>query len=134
MTFALSVASDKYQDVINSGAFSSERLALAGEMLLVGVGMVFAVLAVLWIVLTMFKFVFAKPEKKAAPAPQKVEVTEPVAEAPAVEEATDDGELIAVITAAVAAYIASEDPQVAQSGFRVVSFRRANGGRAWNSK
>lgn len=115
------------------GAFSPERLALAGQVTLIGMGMVFSVLAILWAVLAIFKQIFAKPApaKKAEPAP--VAAPAPVVEE-AVEEVSDDGELIAVITAAVAAYIESEDPAMAQSGFRVVSFRRANGGKAWNAK
>ena len=118
------------------GAFSPERLALAGQMTLLGMGMIFAVLATLWGVLAIFKLIFAKPEKKKAkPAPEApkaepVVVPEPVV-APA---ATDDAELIAVLTAAIAAYEASLGNEVAPGGFRVVSFRRANGGKAWNSK
>ena len=118
------------------GAFSPERLALAGQMTLLGMGMIFAVLSILWGVLAIFKLIFAKPEKKkakpapAAPKAEPVVVPEPVV-APA---ATDDAELIAVLTAAIAAYEASLDNEVAPGGFRVVSFRRANGGKAWNSK
>ena len=118
------------------GAFSPERLALAGQMTLLGMGMIFAVLAILWGVLAIFKLIFAKPEKKkakpapAAPQAEPVVVPEPVV-APA---ATDDAELIAVLTAAIAAYEASLGNEVAPGGFRVVSFRRANGGKAWNSK
>ena len=117
------------------GAFSPERLALAGQMTLLGMGMVFAVLAVLWGVLVIFKMIFAKPEKKVKPAPAAPKA-EPVVEpepvvAPA---ASNDAELIAVLTAAIAAYEASLGNEVAPGGFRVVSFRRANGGKAWNSK
>ena len=116
------------------GAFSPERLALAGQMTLLGMGMIFAVLSLLWGVLAIFKLIFAKPEKKvkAAPAPktEPVVVPEPVV-APA---ASNDAELIAVLTAAIAAYEASQGNEVAPGGFRVVSFRRANGGKAWNSK
>ena len=116
------------------GAFSPERLALAGQMTLLGMGMIFAVLSALWGVLVIFKMIFAKPAKKvkAAPAPkaEPVVVPEPVV-APA---ASNDAELIAVLTAAIAAYEASLGNEVAPGGFRVVSFRRANGGKAWNSK
>ena len=115
------------------GAFSPERLALAGQVTLIGMGMVFSVLAILWAVLAIFKRIFAPaaPVKKAEPAPI---VAAPAPAEETVEAVSDDGELVAVITAAVAAYIASEDPAMAQSGFRVVSFRRANGGKAWNAK
>ena len=101
---------------------------------LFGMVMIFAVLSILWGVLSLFKFFFVKPEKKVEKsAPVEVKA-EPVVESAPVVASTNDDELVAVITAAVAAYIASEDPAVAQNGFRVVSFRRANGGRAWNSK
>ena len=115
------------------GAFSAERLALAGQMTLLGMGMVFAVLALLWGVLAVFKLIFAKPApKKVAEAPKSapVVVPEPVVEV----EQTDDTELIAVLTAAIAAYESANGNEVAPGGFRVVSFRRANGGKAWNSK
>ena len=116
------------------GAFSPERLALAGQMTLLGMAMIFAVLSALWGVLAIFKLIFAKPEKKVkaapAPKPEPVVVPEPVV-APA---ASNDAELIAVLTAAIAAYEASQGNEVAPGGFRVVSFRRANGGKAWNSK
>ena len=38
------------------------------------------------------------------------------------------------MSAAIAAYEASNGNEVAPGGFRVVSFRRTNGGKAWNSK
>ena len=117
------------------GAFSPERLALAGQMTLLGMGMIFAVLSILWGVLAIFKLIFVRPDKKKvkaapAPKPEPVVVPEPVV-APA---ASNDAELIAVLTAAIAAYEASQGNEVAPGGFRVVSFRRANGGKAWNSK
>ena len=114
------------------GAFSAERLALAGQMTLLGMAMIFAVLSLLWGVLTIFKFIFAKPApKKVAEAPKPAAV---VAEPVVVEEQTDDTELIAILTAAIAAYESANGNEVAPGGFRVVSFRRANGGKAWNSK
>lgn len=117
------------------GAFSAERLALAVQMTLIGMGMIFAVLGLLWGVLALFKFVFAKPAVK--PKAKSDPVVEPnhVEEiAPTSVGGDSEEELVAVITAAIAAYIASEDPDAYQEGFRVVSFRRTNGGRAWNSK
>lgn len=117
------------------GAFSPERLALAGQMTLIGMGMIFAVLALLWGVLAIFKIVFAKPEpKKAKPVAEVKTAPVAVVEPEPVAAEQNDDELIAVITAAVAAYIADEEPGAYQGGFRVVSFRRANGGKAWNAK
>ena len=48
-------------------------------------------------------------------------------------DAQDDGQLIAVITAAVAAMIESEYKDEFSGGFRVVSFKRSAKG-AWNRK
>ena len=117
--------------------FSGDAIKYALEMTLLGMGMIFSVLAILWGVLAIFKLVFARPkkEKKNSEAPKSepaVNVTaEPVA---APVAATDDSELIAVLTAAIAAYEAEQNPNAAPANFRVVSYRRANGGRSWNAK
>lgn len=129
--YALSVSADtKYE------AFSGAAWAKAAEVTLLGMGMVFAVLLILWGVLAIFKLVFKKDTKapaEKATAEEKTAAPTPVTTA--APAAVDDGELIAVITAAVAAYRASEEGTDASEvgGFRVVSFRRANAGRAWNS-
>ena len=128
--YALSVSSDtKYT------AFSADAWAKAAEVTVLGMGMIFAVLAILWLVLAVFKNIFAKDTAKGQ-KPEKKEPT-PVAEPEpiAVTPQTDDGELVAVISAAIAAYRASEEGVTGEAvnGFRVVSFKRAAGGRAWNS-
>ena len=136
------VLSPKYMAPVESteaeedlgGPFSVARLIKAGLMLLQGMGMVFLVLAILWIVLILFKKLFYKDEAKKTKdakdiAPVTVEPTQPVAPAP-----TDDGQLIAVITAAVAAAIESDEDLSNQfaGGFRVVSFKKKNGKTSWN--
>ena len=86
------------------------------ETVLLGMGVVFSVLIILWAVLSVFKFIFYKPatvEKKPEPT-----LVQEIAEAPAVPE-TDDAELVAVITAAIASML-----DAPQTSFRVVSFRR----------
>ncbi len=119
-------------------AFDSERLVLAGQVTLIGMLMIFAVLSVLWIVLAISKQIFAKPTQTAKPAPAPKAAPSPkVAPAPAAPSpaSTNDAELVAVLTAAVAAYMASENPNaVSTTAFRVVSYRRTNGGRPWNTK
>ena len=114
--------------------FSGEAWKYALEMTLLGMGLIFAVLGVLWAVLLLFKVVFAitKKEDKKVEAPKVVE-TPKVESAPA-PAATDDTELIALLTAAIVAYESENGNDVDPSSFRVVSFRRTNGGRAWNSK
>ena len=120
------------------GAFSPERLSYAGEMTLLGMLMVFSVLAILWVVLSLFKVLFAKntdTPKTHKADDEAVQVTAPAANVEQPVSSTNDDQLVAILTAAVAAYISSEEPSAAYSGgFRVVSFRRADGKRSWNSK
>lgn len=113
------------------GAFSPARLQKAGLMIIQGMGMVFLVLAILWLVLLIFKKVFYKDpnaaKKAAEPAPASTPA--PVASAPA-----NDDALVAAITAAVATYIESDPALSSQfaGGFRVVSFKKKNGKTSWN--
>ena len=117
--------------------FSAEAWLYALEMTLLGMGMIFVVLAILWGVLAIFKLVFARPAKetkakKEAPAATEAPKVE-VASAP-VTASTDDAELVAILTAAIVAYESQNNPDVTPANFRVVSFRRTNGGRSWNAK
>jgi sodium pump decarboxylase gamma subunit len=116
--------------------FSGDAIKYALEMTLLGMGMIFAVLGVLWGVLAIFKLVFARPKKeKKAVEVKSEEKAEPTVEAvPVPVETTDDGELIAILTAAIYAYESENNPEAPVGNFRVVSYRRANGGRSWNAK
>ena len=129
MYYALSANVDtKYK------AFSGEAWAEAGKVTLLGLGMVFAVLALLWLVLSVFKLLFVKnTAKKPAQNIEKAPAAE--AEPAPAEATTDDDALIAVITAAITAYRSSEEgmDSAEANGFRVVSFKRAGKGRSWNS-
>ena len=121
--------------------FSADAWEYAGQMTLLGMVMVFSVLAILWGVLAIFKLIFAGKTPKApkppkapkAPQAPKAEKTSKAKVPVLVQPANDDAQLIAVITAAVAAYMAEEGTEYA-GGFRVVSFKRVRGGRTWNSK
>ena len=122
--------------------FSGEAWLYALEMTLMGLGMIFSVLAILWGVLVIFKLIFAgkseKPKKDKAEKAVKAEAPAPApAPAPAktsAPAASNDAELIAILTAAIAAYEAEQNPNAPALNFRVVSYRRANGGRSWNAK
>ncbi len=122
--------------------FSAEAWKYAAKMTVLGIGMVFAVLATLWLVLAIFKLIFAGkgPKKAKTKAPEAVvkaaqESVVAVKEDTAPVAGAGDDELIAVITAAVAAYMADENGgEIPTGGFRVVSFRRAGEGRPWNAK
>jgi sodium pump decarboxylase gamma subunit len=107
---------------------------------LVGIAMVFAVLTILWGVLVLFKLIFARPKKEKAKSNKKTDEaskSESTVDATAVVApvaATDDSELIAVLTAAIYAYESEQNPNEPIGNFRVVSYRRTNGGRSWNAK
>ena len=134
--------SDKYMADVETaeveedlgGAFSSQRLSMAGLMIVQGMGMVFLVLAVLWLVLLLFKKVFYKDPSKASKASKEPKAAEPAPAPAPVAPATSDDALVAAITAAVAAYIESDPALSSQfsGGFRVVSFKKKNGKTSWN--
>ena len=112
---------------------SPARVSYAIRMTVLGMGMVFAVLALLWLVLVIFKNALTEKPSKA----KAEEASEPApAPAPAVTPAPagDDPAIIAAITAAIAATIDS-DPALSQQfagGFRVVSFKKKSGKTSWN--
>ncbi len=111
---------------------NAEKLTEGLTVLLLGMATVFAVLAILWLVLALFKVIFYRENKPAekkvktpAPAPKPAPAPAPVP-APA---AADDAALVAAITAAIAAYTANDTAFA--SGFRVVSFRRSEHASPW---
>ena len=103
----------------------ANRLSAGAGVLLRGMATVFAVLSIIWLFLVLLRvFIYDLPKRRAVKAAQKaaeaVEITQDTpAPAPAPQE---DAELIAVITAAIAAYTADEGGM----SFRVVSFHRVN--------
>ena len=115
----------------------SDRLAYALRMLVVGLGMVFVVLAILWGVLVLSHVLLAKitgEKKPAAPKKEaKVAPAAPQSVAAAPAPVSGDAVLIAVITAAIQAAM-EEQGSVPAGGFRVVSFRPASGHRGWNNQ
>lgn len=103
----------------------SDRISMAVEMLLRGMGTIFFVLILLWFILAIFSKVIHRDEPKAtnsAPKAPKKEAPK-AAPAPVLTEApvaqADDTALVAAITAAIAAYL--DQPT---TSFRVVSFKR----------
>ncbi|MBQ7719305.1 MAG: OadG family protein [Clostridia bacterium] len=101
-----------------------ERMALGLRVTVLGMGTCFAVLAILWGILSLFKLIFAREKKPSGDAlPAADTKALPAAEPEPEPEAQDDGELIAVITAAAYAYLSQEE-QEPQTRFRVVSFSK----------
>lgn len=110
---------------VNAEFSTGEILKKAGLNTLLGMGTVFAVLIFISIVISLFKFIPSGSQKKAAQtAPVKTEAAPVVEE---VAEETDDLELIAVISAAIAAAEGTST-----DGFVVRSIRRRQANR-WNS-
>lgn len=95
-----------------------EKLIYGGQMLLIGIATVFAVLILLWGCLVVFKIVFhdiGKTRPKAVATPKSVDVAE------AAPVTTDNSaEIVAVIAAAIAA----AESESSGLKFKVVSFRR----------
>lgn len=117
MNSLLSVSPDQYDQVIRDTLGWTEALGFGGQMLLLGMGAVFAVLGIIWALLTVFKTVFTnvsvkekKPTVKVETAPQQVPVC-----------TTSDSEIVAVIAAAIAM---AESEHGHNVKFRVVSFKR----------
>lgn len=118
------------------GIFSADRIEWAISVTLQGMLMIFAVLALLWGVVAIFKVFLhdipAKRAEKKAKLSAAVEQTPvPVKPTEPVIVAQDDGEIVAAITAAIAVVLQGEEYKGQfESGFRVVSFTRKGG--AWN--
>lgn len=100
----------------------SERLSESLQVSLLGLGTVFAALALLWGVLEVFRFFFYDlPNKRKNGTEKKAPVkTESAPSAPVAQPVQSDEELVAAIVAAVAQVM--DKPA---SSFRVVSFRKS---------
>ncbi len=117
-------------NIVNSGDLSpldsmtlSDRVTVSLQTSLLGLGTVFAVLALLWGALVLFRVVFAGIEKKSANAADEAPaaaVPTPVEVVPSAAEVSDDSEVVAAITAAISVML--DKPA---TSFRVVSFRRS---------
>ncbi len=105
-------------DVTKPLESAGDKFAYGGQMLLIGMSVVFSVLLLLWGALELFHLIVTKLpaalEKK-----RNKETVLPTKQIPdaAIE---DDDETVAVIAAAIAAAV-EENPS---GSFRVVSFRR----------
>lgn len=99
----------------------TDRILYGLQTALLGMGVIFSVLIILWAVLAVFKLVFYKGDKKdetpAAPKAAPAPVSEP--ELTPVYSEQNDAELVAAITAAISVMM-----DAPETSFRVVSFRR----------
>ena len=98
-------------------ALSLETLGFGGQVVLIGMATIFAVLTILMFALKLFEVIFVSAGKSKS----KKEAAAPLAEeALPAAPANNDEEIVAVIAAAIAAAEA-ESPALK---FRVVSFKR----------
>ena len=104
--------------------FTPERMLSALGVLGRGVVTVFAVLCIVWGALVVIRiFLHDIPARRAAAKEQAPAApAAPVAPPAPVVASTDDTLLVAILTAAVAAFRAEEGDS--DTGFRVVSFNR----------
>ena len=105
------------------GVTLSDAFSFGGLTAVLGMAIVFSVLVVLMIVLYLFKVIFYKQPKKQEVT--EVPVQETVVET---ESEMDDDELVAVLTAAVAASL-----NTSTYNLNIKSYRRIDNTRpAWN--
>lgn len=122
---------------VSANMETGEILEKAGLNTVLGMGTVFAVLILIAFIISLFKFIpaiqAAFSKKPAQEQKEESKEAAPLAAAAPVIEAedVDDGELIAVISAAIAA--AQAEAQVGTDGFFVRSIRRRPSNK-WNSK
>ena len=126
--YPMSTMLEDYSD--DAAKTTGTRMAEAGSNIIVGLGVVFCVLIFLTLVISLFKYIGKretdkqKAEDNAARAAARKTAPAPAA-VPASAEVPlqDNGALVAVITAAIAA---SEGPAASPNGYVVRSIRRLN--------
>lgn len=106
-----------------------ERVTYALQVSLIGMLAVFAVLTIIWGALVLMRIVIEAITKQKNKKNKGSDTNEPAVEASADEASSvdyDDEQLVAVITAAVAAARAEKAKKGGRTagGFRVVSFKR----------
>lgn len=113
--------------VSGQGLTLGEALSTGGIVTVTGLGIVFSVLVILMIVLMLFKVIFARePKKKDAVKAEPVKAAPVPTTAP--KDDMDEEELVAVLTAAVAASL-----NTSTYNLHIKSYRRIDSKRpAWN--
>ena len=106
-----------------------EKMAKAGLNTLMGMGTVFAVLILIYGIISLFNFIpkIEAAFKKKDAQPATTSVDNAISQIVESEELTDDLELVAVISAAIAAYEGSSS----SDGYVVRSIRRVSNGSKW---
>jgi len=82
---------------------AGEKMSASLQVTIMGLGITFSVLILLWILISIMHKVVYRPEEKKNDSPAVTQSKAPVASAASQASAGEDEELIAVITAAIAA-------------------------------
>lgn len=113
---------------VNAKYTTGEKLGQAGLTTILGMGMTFVILIFLCFIISLMAYIpkiQAAFSKKKAPAKETAAaVDNTISQIIEKEELVDDSELVAVVTAAVAAYEASNGGSTSGDGFVVRSIRR----------
>ena len=107
-----------------------EKMAKAGLNTLMGMGTVFTVLILIYGIISLFNFIpkiEAAMKKKDSQPAAATSVDNAISQIVETEELSDDLELVAVISAAIAAYEGS----ASADGYVVRSIRRVSNGSKW---
>ncbi len=120
--------------VLNNGLTLQEKLTDGGLMILRGMATVFAVLFIIWAMISIFGLVVSKATSRKSSKKKDPETpVEKAADVKTESQRSNDEEIIAAITAAIEAYISENEPDSElSSGFRVVSYRRKSSGSPWH--
>ncbi len=114
------------ETVAETGMSFAERLSMSGQMTLLGLGTIFLVLALLWGAMVIFKLLLHDLPARRSKAKEDPGTAETAASVePEAIQPSEDAQLVAVITAAIAAFRTQEGIPPTE-GFRVVSFKRTH--------
>lgn len=106
----------------------AEALSEGLKTTVVGVTIVFSVLLILMFVMMLMKVIFYKPEKTAKAPKNNAPVAEPAKAEVTADASIDETELVAVLTAAIAACL-----NTSTYNLNIKSYRRINDhSPAWN--
>ena len=133
---------DTANEAFGNGMSMADRLQNGGKMILVLMAFVFAVIFIIFFSQSVISAIINGVQNKTKSANEKITKNqqprvknEEIVSTPVVAETTnsEDEVTVAVITAALSAYLASTSEDGTVLPFRVVSFKRKNSGKPWNS-
>lgn len=111
---------------MGNGMTLGQSLAIGGQTTALGVMVVFLCLALIIVIMVIMSAILKERKKETVVSPKEIK---PMPQAPTV--VVQDDELLAVLTAAVAAAMESEKPDGSSTPFVIRSYKKVNGRTAW---